>query len=394
MKLSSINSASIISSLKFALTLPLAMLIRLGRKNVWIITERPHQARDNGYCFFKYLKENKDYKDVYYIIDKKSDDYKKVEKYGNIIQFNSLKHHLYYSLSKVHISAHIGGCSPVGGLWGRYVKDILKIKDIFLPHGVSYGVAEFCLKKYARQDLFICSNALEYKNVLDNYGYSEDEVAYTGFPRLDYWWDDHEVNRNQIVLMPTWRFYLAQNPDTVFEETEYYKAYDKLIRSKELKSYLEANNLKFVFYLHNDMRKYVDSFGTDCSNIEIVSDDANYDIQELLKNSAMLITDYSSVHFDFAYMNKPVIYYQFDKTEFFDKQYKHSAFSAERDGFGPVCYSADDVVKSIAELHKESFAMPDVYHKRMRDIYKLYDRENCKRVFDAIEAKILKSEQK
>lgn len=388
MKLSSINSKTIMSTLKFMVTIPVAMIIRLKRKNLWIITERPHQARDNGYCFFKYLRTNEPQKDVYYIIDKKSEDYKKIEQYGNIIQFNSLKHYLYYSISRIHISAHIGGCNPKGGLLCRYIKTPFKIKDVFIPHGVSYGVSEFCLKKYARQDLFICSNTLEYQNVLDNYGYNENEVAYTGFPRLDYWWDNSKVNGNQIVLMPTWRLYLAQNPDTVFEETSYYHAYSDLIKSKELSDYLTGNNLKLIFYLHNDMRKYVASFSTDCPNIEIVSDDNTYDIQELLKSSVMLITDYSSVHFDFAYMNKPVIYYQFDKAEFFDKQYKHSAFTAEKHGFGPVCYNADEVGRSIAESHKKSFKMDDVYHNRMRDIYKLYDKHNCRRVADAIESKI------
>ena len=391
MKLSSINSASIVSSLKFAVTLPVALVMSLKRKNIWLITERPQQARDNGYCFFKYMRENRPEKDVYYIIDKTSEDYKKIEKFGNVIQYNSLKHYLYYSVSKVHISAHIGGCHPYGGLWCKYARRFLKYKEVFIPHGVSYGVAEFCLKKYARQDLFVCSNVLEYRNVLENYGYSEDEVAYTGFPRLDYWWDNINLKKNQIVLMPTWRAYLAQNVNTVFEETEYFKAYSDLIQSKELSDYLIINNLKLIFYLHHNMRKYVDSFSTECANIEIVSDDATYDIQELLKNSAMLITDYSSVHFDFAYMNKPVVYYQFDKAEFFDKQYKHSAFSAEEQGFGPVCNDVVDVVKSIVELHEGCFKMPDVYYKRMRDMYKLYDRNNCKRVAEAIESKLEKN---
>lgn len=389
MKLSSINSKTVMSTLKFMITIPAAMIMRLKRKNLWIITERSQQARDNGYCFFKYLRTNEPQKDVYYIIDKKSEDCKKIEKYGNVIQFDSLKHYLYYTASKIHISAHIGGCAPTGGLLCRYLKYPFKIKDVFIPHGVSYGVSEFCLKKYARQDLFICSNVLEYNNILENYGYDENEVAYTGFPRLDYWWDNKKVNSNQIVLMPTWRLYLAQNPDTVFEKTSYYHAYSELIRSKALNDYLTENNLKLVFYLHNDMRKYVDSFTTDCPCIEIVSDDNTYDIQELLKSSAMLITDYSSVHFDFAYMAKPVVYYQFDQKEFFDKQYKHSAFTAEKHGFGPVCYSAEDVVNSVIDMHKNSFTMDDVYHKRMRDIYELYDRNNCKRVVDAIESEVV-----
>lgn len=41
-----------------------------------------------------------------------------------------------------------------------------------------------------------------------------------------------------------------------------------------------------------------------------------YDVQQLLKESLLLITDYSSVFFDMMYMNKPVIFYQFDENQY------------------------------------------------------------------------------
>ena len=36
-----------------------------------------------------------------------------------------------------------------------------------------------------------------------------------------------------------------------------------------------------------------------------------------------MITDYSSVAFDFSFLNKPVIYYQFDRNEFLGKEASH-----------------------------------------------------------------------
>lgn len=259
----------------------------------------------------------------------------------------------------------------------------LGIKDVFLPHGVSYGVSEFCLQKYARQDLFICSGKPEYDNVLANYGYKPEEVAYTGFPRLD-GWHKITVNPKQIVLMPTWRLYLAQNPETVFENTLYFKAFQGLIQDRELTAFLKSKDLKLIFYLHNEMRKYVASFHTDSENIEIVDTDDKYDIQELLKSSAMLITDYSSVHFDFAYMNKPVVYFQFDQQTFFSRQYEKSDFSAEEDGFGPVVYTEEALVQAIKEQHDNGFQMQQLYHDRMRAFYQLYDERNCERVWGAV----------
>lgn len=360
-----------------------AMIIRRFRPKIWIITERSDQARDNGYCFFKYLKECHPEQPVYYVIDKKSKDYKKVAAFGSIIQFDSWKHYFYYCMSLVHISAHVGGCNPSDNPIVRRLKNIIGFRDVFLPHGVSYGISEFCLEKYAKIDLFICSGKAEYDNVLANYGYSKNQVVYTGFPRLD-GWHNIKINPKQILLMPTWRLYLAQDPNTVFEDTEYYKAYQNLIDSRELQEFIVNNEFKLIFYLHHEMQKYAESFRAHCPNIEVVYNDETYDIQELLKESALLITDYSSVHFDFAYMGKPVLYYQFDKEEFWKQQYKQTNFDAEKDGFGPVANDLKQLICDIKKVHADGFRLQGEYERRMKRFYVLRDDKNCERVYQEI----------
>lgn len=387
MKFSSLTQNSLKNAGKMLLCTPIGLLVRKLRGNVWIITERPDQARDNGYCFFKYLRQEHPEQNVYYIIDPKSKDYQKVASIGKTIPFDSWKHYFYYCLSPIHISAHVAGCNPNGNPVAKRLKNVLKIKDVFLPHGVSYGISEFCLAKYAKLDLFICCGKPEYDNVLANYGYSPEQVAYTGFPRLD-GWHHIAVNPKQIVLMPTWRLYLAQNPDTIIEESSYFKAYSSLLRNKELHILLSEHGLKLVFYLHHNMQKYASAFQTDCPNIEIVYRDEQYDIQELLKSSALLITDYSSVHFDFAYMNKPVIYYQFDREEFFSKQYEHSSFDAEKDGFGPIATTEEVLVKELSKAVEDGFSVEEKYHTRMRVFYQLYDEHNCERVYEVIKERV------
>lgn len=384
MRFSSITARGLANAAKMIILTPIALWARRKRQSVWIVTERPDQARDNGYCFFKYVKANHPEQDIYYIIDTRAEDYEKIKEYKDVIHFNSWKHYFYYCLSTVHISAHVGGCNPEHNPFAKRWKTVLKYIDVFLPHGVSYGVAEFCLAKYAKIDLFICSGKPEYENVLENYGYSKGQVAYTGFPRLD-GWHDIQIDPHLVLLMPTWRLYLAQDPNTVFEETEYYKAYQNLINSPELTETLENYGLRLVFYLHHNMRKYVDSFRADSSSVEIVYRDDQYDIQELLKTAALLITDYSSVHFDFAYMGKPVLYYQFDREEFFTRQYQKSSFDVEKDGFGPVCETGQEMIGELRNYVLEGFQMRKQYSERMREFYPLYDTNNSERVYEAIQ---------
>lgn len=385
MHLKSINRKTIRTTIKFAVVMPFALIGRLWAGDVWIITERPDQACDNGYVFFRYLKEKKPGQKAYYVIDKAASDYAKINRYGSVIQFDSWAHYYYYCLSRIHISAHLGGCVPSSAPVVKYFKNAIGIKDVLIPHGVSYGVSEFCLKKYARINLFICSGKPEYENVLKNYGYDASEVAYTGFPRLDQW-HDITINKRQLLLMPTWRMYIAQHPEVDIYKTDYYKQYQSLINNRELHHFLEEYDLQFVFYLHHNMQKYANAFSAPCSRIKIVQEGEQCDIQELLKSSAILITDYSSVHFDFAYMGKPVIYYQFDKETFFSRQYKVASFDAEKDGFGKVIYHEDELVNQIKETYFSGAALEGRYLQNMRKFYQLYDRNNCDRVYKAIKS--------
>ena len=56
-------------------------------------------------------------------------------------------------------------------------------------------------------------------------------------------------------------------------------------------------------------------------NFYVIADFDNYDVQQLLIDSRLLITDYSSVAFDFAYMKKKTIYCQFDLEKYRSEQY-------------------------------------------------------------------------
>ena len=57
MKLSSITLPRIVNGIRMMVLIPGALITRKRNPNVWLISERPDQARDNGYCFFKYMKE-------------------------------------------------------------------------------------------------------------------------------------------------------------------------------------------------------------------------------------------------------------------------------------------------------------------------------------------------
>ena len=87
---------------------------------------------------------------------------------------------------------------------------------------------------------------------------------------------------------------------------------------------------------------------------------------------------------DFAYMSKPLLYYQFDKEAFFSKQYGKGYFSYEADGFGPVEYHLNGVTEAVRKAIESGFQMEEQYRKRRDDFFELNDCNNCERNYQAI----------
>ena len=70
---------------------------------------------------------------------------------------------------------------------------------------------------------------------------------------------------------------------------------------------------------------------------------------------ALLVTDYSSVFFDVAFLRKPVVYYQFDEEEFRKYHYQKGYFDFRRDGFGPVCTTQEALLGALTEALKTAW---------------------------------------
>ena len=105
------------------------------------------------------------------------------------------------------------------------------------------------------------------------------------------------------------------------------------------------------------------------------------DYQKEFAESCLLITDFSSVAFDFAYLRKTVIYTQFDIDTFFEGHlYDKGYFDYEKDGFGPVCYDYETSVKEILKAIEGDCKLEEKYLERVNSFYAFEDKKNCERV--------------
>ena len=102
---------------------------------------------------------------------------------------------------------------------------------------------------------------------------------------------------------------------------------------------------------------------------DFVYDVSHYDdIQELLVISDILITDYSSVFYDFGFQKgKPVLFYAYDKDQYIENW---GGFYKQYDSYvpGPILYNTSEIVQAIQEkdILEES-------SQKLQDFMKEYD---------------------
>ena len=380
-KIKKIKARDALAVIIFIAAVPFAIVNRINsrKRPIWLICELKDTAHDNGYHFFKYMRTKYPEMRCYYAIDKHSLDYEKVKKYGNVINYGSFRHWVYYLSAEYNISSHKEG-NPNHALFTLlHLYCHLFNNRVFLQHGITKDDAVMFYYKNTFFKYFICGARREYEYIKNKFGYPEEAVLYTGFSRFDNL-ADYDIDNKVILVTPTWRrWFEGKVSRDEFEKSDYYKRWNGFFNNKELVKFINTNNLKVVFFPHYGIRKYSDSFTFISPNIEMINDD-KIDIQELLKKSPIMITDYSSVSMDFAYMEKPVIYYQFDANDYRSGHFKQGYFDYEKDGFGEVVDDEKCLVELIKDYYANNYSLNKKYRKRIEAFFELRDDRNSERI--------------
>lgn len=352
-------------------------------RDLWLVSERGDDARDNGYWLYRYLREEHPEVNSRYVITENSVDAPKITALGGAVRYRSFQHYLAYYAAKNLISTHVQPCAPDKMMYYHLAKMGIRPrgKQVFLRHGISKDDMRWLDGEHMYMNLFVCGAKLEYEHIHASYHYPEGVVKYLGLCRFDHLIHAGKAEK-MILLMPTWRG-SGYPGGADFPQTEFCRAWNGLLNSSALHSMLEENDYTLVFYPHIEMQRYMSDFHTSSDRV-ILADKASYDVQDLLMRCGMLITDYSSVFFDVAYLKKPVLYYQFDEEEFRSYHYKQGYFDYRRDGFGAVCTTEAEVLAEISNAFARNMTLDAEYQRRLERFFPLQDEKNCQRTYDAI----------
>ena len=199
----------------------------------------------------------------------------------------------------------------------------------------------------------IVSSSAIRKHYAEAFGISENRVVSTGIPRTDIFFDERyimiqknkiyekypQVREKKVILFaPTFRgngqgsaYYDFENLDL----EKFYQAFNE--------EYMMIMKLHpFIKNIQEIPEKYID-FVLDLTD--------EREINDLLFVADILITDYSSVCFEFALLNRPMIFFAYDLEEYIknrDFYYPYESFVP-----GPIVKSTEEVIEVIKNENYE-----------------------------------------
>ena len=154
------------------------------------------------------------------------------------------------------------------------------------------------------------------------------------------------------LYAPTWR------DDQFYEAGQYGFELDLDVNRLQEEfgdEYVLLLRLHYFIVDQLDLSKYGD-FTVDGSSYD--------DITDLYLISDMLITDYSSVFFDYANLKRPVLYYTYDLDKYRDVL-RGFYLDMEKDLPGPLLLTNDEVVDAIKNIDK----IKEQYKDRYEEFY-------------------------
>ncbi len=161
-----------------------------------------------------------------------------------------------------------------------------------------------------------------------------------------------------------------------------------MLRSEELAEVFRAQRLKIGFLPHPNLQSALPHFDLPTHVLPLTYEGT--DVQELFARAAAVVTDYSSIAFNAAYIDRPVVYFQFDADRVLAGGHvgRKGYFSYESDGFGPLTRTVGEAQDAIAKTLRNGRSPEPVYQERIHATFPNRDGRCCERVTQAIEASV------
>ncbi len=288
-------------------------------KDTYLLFDCLHDANVeciDAYSLFLYMKETGE--NVFYAVLKGSKLYEQLESENNldnIIVIENLSRDypgdfleaLYDVLLRT--KCIVTSFGENSGVVEKFFRKNSFWKYIFIQHGQISLSERTLLSKYlysSRFDKFLVSSENE-ANIFKKYGFTDEQLIKCGLPRWDLLCDITQEQEKSILVMFTWR---DMTPEK-FEKSMYRSNLLKFLNNSELMNYLKEHNVKLYFAPHHALAGNIGvDFNISSNYVQVVE---SQEISKYIKKCSCLVTDFSSVAFDFMFQDKPVLFYILDR---------------------------------------------------------------------------------
>ena len=385
------------------------LLIRIARSrlvggwfaNAWVLMDRIDDADDSAELLFRHLRTHRRKVNAWFVIRRGTPDHRRLrrEGYKRVIPYGSLRWKLLMLNCRHLVSSHADG--PI-----VQPREIIRLgrpgwQFCFLQHGVTKDDLSRWLNPKDIDVLVTNTPAEHAAFVADGtpYHFTEREATLAGMPRFDALLKAGELvppaDRDLILLAPTWRSWLmVSKPDgkrTIlavddFSATDFGINWLGLARSPQLHRLANEHGLRVGLLLHPNLQPIGHRLGLP-EHVDLLRFEGE-DVRSTFARARVLVTDYSSMAFDAAYIDRPVTYFQFDRARVLGGEHvgQRGYFDYERDGFGPVATSLEQVIPAIVETVEAGPSPRPEYLARIAEAYPARDGQCAERVFRAIRA--------
>ncbi len=361
-----------------------------SNKRIWLYCDR-EGIFDNAYYQFIHDFEMKDGVERYYITDNIQD--KKAHftaaQSKRLVQFKSFKHKmLFFNCEKVLTSFNsLSIMSPFDGLPLRWYSDIIKCEFVYLQHGILHARLPILYSKgRANVDKVVISSEFERENFKRIYNFKDADLLPSGMPRFDAVATD-TVAKRKILFSPSWRKDLIgeyennkrQLLDRKFLASDFYKEINAFLNSSELAQLLEKYDYQLDFKNHPIFKDYDKHFVVDNPRISVTQKIDDMD------KYALMITDYSSIVFDFVYLDRPLLYFVPDY-ELFRAGITHDYNKLDlplEEAFGALAMTADELLANLEKLIVNDMKPDEVYAKRSKEFF-LTKSNHCQNLYEML----------
>lgn len=364
----------------------------------WLLMDRDINAGDNAEHLFRYLRTHRPDIDAWFTVRGDTADFARLqaEGIGHVVPFGSRQWRELFVTARHLVSSHADefvvhppDLPPLDPPPWRFT---------FLQHGVLHTDLSAWLNT-KRIDLMVTSTQAERHAVADDgsaYLLTDREAVLTGLPRHDRLVSAARAvggDRRHVLVMPTWRQSLVgprqasgvRVPVTEFAASAWAQAWLELLGSPRFTKTTAEHGLSVVFMPHPNLAAALTELAVP-ADVRVARYDHD-DVQQLLAEAALVVTDYSSVAFDAALIRRPVVYHQFDAQEMFAGQNlpRRGSFSYVHDGFGPVCGTLDETLAAVEDVLARAGRPAPQYLARIAATFEFQDEGSCARVVEAIE---------